>query len=252
MSVRLVVTGATGRMGRSICNIAKARGVPIDAAIALEVDASATPPIVGAVSDIPDTANCIIDFSSPILTRLILEDAPASVRSLIIGTTGLTGDDMAAMQRVAREKTVVYARNFSLGVNLLAMLSARVSASLGPDWDAEIHEIHHRHKVDAPSGTALMLAEAIEKDGERGAATAPYDGQTGARTQGAIGMSVSRMGGVCGTHTVSFGSESELLQFTHTALDRDVFAKGALYAADWAANQPAGLYDMADVLGALV
>ena len=175
-----------------------------------------------------------------------------SVRAVVIGTTGFTDAQDGAIQAAASRFAIVKAGNFSLGVNLLQALTRLAASRLGTDWDIEILESHHRLKVDAPSGTALMLGEAAAEG--RGKAlkdvlAAPYLGTDAARKDGEIGMAVRRAGGIYGEHEVLFGSPRELLRLSHVALDRAVFAEGAIHAATWAADQKPGLYGMDDVLG---
>ncbi|MEO0786780.1 MAG: 4-hydroxy-tetrahydrodipicolinate reductase, partial [Pseudomonadota bacterium] len=169
-----------------------------------------------------------------------------------IGTTGFSALEEGQIRAAASEFAIVKAGNFSLGVNLLTALTRIVAAKLGPDWDIEITESHHRRKVDAPSGTALMLGEAAASG--RGApleslARPPYQGPNAARSAGEIAFSVRRAGGIVGDHEAMFASEREVISLGHRALDRAVFADGAIKAAEWALTQPPGLYDMEDVLG---
>lgn len=194
-----------------------------------------------------------IDFTVPSVTLSALEVLKATgVPAAVIGTTGFSDEQLAQIEACAADLAIVKAGNFSLGVNLLEALVKQAAERLGDDWDIEIAETHHRHKVDAPSGTALMLGEAAALG--RGTPlselrSAPYDGPDAKRVTGEIGFAVKRSGGVIGDHEVSFGSEMEIVSLRHTALDRAVFAHGAIKAAEWAATQGPGLYDMSDVLG---
>lgn len=197
-------------------------------------------------------ADVWIDFTSPIVTLAALDAlALTPVRAAVVGTTGLSSEEERAIEEHAQRIAIVRSGNFSLGVNLLTALVEQAAHRLGPDWDIEIHEAHHRHKVDAPSGTALMIGEAAARG--RGVRLGdvrlpPVDGITGPRKSGGIGFSVTRSGGIVGDHAASFGSEAEVLSLSHRALDRSVFARGALEAARWAVKQPPGLYSMRDVL----
>ena len=169
----------------------------------------------------------------------------------MIGTTGFSDDEEEAIKKASAKIAIMKSGNYSLGVNLLAALTKMAAARLGADWDIEILETHHRRKVDAPSGTALLLGDAAA-DG-RGSdlsdlRSAPYDGPDAERQSGQIGFAVRRSGGVIGEHEVTFASEMEILSLSHTALDRAVFARGALAAAAWVSTQPPGLYDMGDML----
>ena len=198
-------------------------------------------------------ADTWIDFTSPAATLQALESLNgSSVRSIIIGTTGFSADQIDAIKAHVGRYAIVQAGNFSLGVALLTRLTRLAAEKLGPDWDLEIMETHHKHKVDAPSGTALMLGEAAASG--RAAPLAdlratPYDGPDAKRVPGEIGFSVRRSGGVIGEHDVTLTSETEQITLAHKALDRRVFADGAIKAAEWANAQKPGLYSIYDVLG---
>ncbi len=197
-------------------------------------------------------ADIWVDFTTPAATLSALEALKnTAVSAIIIGTTGFDLAERAAILKATDKTTIVMAGNFSLGVTLLAELTQQAANRLGENWDIEIDEMHHRQKQDAPSGTALALGEAAAKG--RGAElaelqAAPYDGMD-VRMPGKIGFSVRRGGGVIGQHGVTFASRQELVTLGHVALDRSVFAEGALHAALWAIDQEPGLYSMADVLG---
>ncbi|WP_300376176.1 4-hydroxy-tetrahydrodipicolinate reductase [Henriciella sp.] len=265
-SLKIAVAGVAGRMGRQIANAAIESGHEITGAS----EASGSPHLgqdigtilerasqgVSAVEDpakAASGADVWIDFTRPQATLAALHALKgAGVKAAIIGTTGFDGADEADIAEIAEEIAIVKAGNFSLGVNLLCALTRRAAESLGEDWDIEVLETHHRRKVDAPSGTALMLGDAAASG--RGAdlktlRSAPYDGPDSKRETGTIGFAVRRSGGVIGEHEVTFASEQEVLSLAHTALDRAVFANGALSAARWAVRQEPGLYDMNDVLG---
>ena len=198
-------------------------------------------------------ADVWIDFTTPQATLEALDQLRSTkVKAAIIGTTGLSPQQEQQVAEHARRIAIVRDRNFSLGVNLMIGLVEQVAARLGEDWDIEITEGHHRRKVDAPSGTALMIGEAAARG--RGAPLAdlrapPHDGQSGPRRQGSIAFSVIRGGGIIGDHDAAFISDEEILSVSHRALDRAIFAKGALTAAKWAVSQKPGLYAMRDVLG---
>jgi 4-hydroxy-tetrahydrodipicolinate reductase len=193
-----------------------------------------------------------IDFTSPAATRVVAEAAARHRCAAVIGTTGLGADDEAVIDRLARVVPVVVAANFSLGVNLVLGLVRQAARALGPDWDAEVVETHHRAKRDAPSGTALMIARAIAaghgSDYDRVKRHA-RDGEVGARPRSEIGVSSVRGGDVVGEHTAYFFGAAERLEISHRATSRAIFAVGALRAAGWAADQPPGRYDMLAVLG---
>ncbi|MDJ1008976.1 MAG: 4-hydroxy-tetrahydrodipicolinate reductase [Paracoccaceae bacterium] len=261
-----VVAGASGRMGQML--IEEALGHPgLRLVAALERPghdwigrdlgaAMGRAPLGATVHDDPlealRTAAIVLDFTSPAAT-LDLAAIAAQARAVhVIGTTGLSADDIAALEPAARHSVQVRAGNMSLGVNLLVGLTRKVAAALDESFDIEIVETHHRHKVDAPSGTALMLGDAaaegrgkrLEDVAERG-----RDGITGARAQGAIGFASLRGGDVVGEHEVVFAGTGERLVLGHIATDRRIFAKGSIKAGLWGLGRPPGSYDMMDVLG---
>lgn len=258
MTLSIAIAGVAGRMGQALLRAAgddprfrisggTARTRLVDAEVAPGATATSDVALAAAGADV------WIDFTTPEATIAAL-DALAStrVRAAIVGATGLTSAQEDHVAEAARRMAIVRSGNFSLGVALLATLVREAAAKLGPDWDIEIAEAHHRRKVDAPSGTALMLGDAAAKG--RGKTLAeirlpPHDGLAGPRRESGVGFAVTRGGGVVGDHAVSFIAEREILTLSHRALDRAVFADGALAAALWAADKPPGLYSMADVLG---
>ena len=266
MSVGIVVAGASGRMGRMLAELIQgADGVHLVGATeraghpwaggdlgAVLGGADWGVPVTDDPIDVVKDAQAVIDFTTPAAT-VALSELTAQARAVhVVGTTGLAEADVAALGRAARHAPIVRAGNMSLGVNLLTQLVRRVAASLDADYDIEIVETHHRHKVDAPSGTALMLGEAAaEGRGVSLDATADRgrDGITGARDRGAIGFHAVRGGDVIGDHEVIFAGDGERIVLGHKATDRSVFARGALKAALWGQGRPPGAYDMLDVLG---
>ncbi|MBM3578227.1 MAG: 4-hydroxy-tetrahydrodipicolinate reductase [Alphaproteobacteria bacterium] len=261
--LRLVVVGAAGRMGRMLTHIIPdTLGVRLTAALerpgapALGADSGgATPNGVPITSDVAAAladADAIVDFSAPTSSVEMAKAAADAKVAVVIGTTGLSQEDLAAIAKCAQKTAIVRSGNMSLGVNLLAVLVERAARALGPAWDAEIVEMHHRLKVDAPSGTALLLGEAVAhgrgvdlaENSARGRA-----GLTGPRRIGEIGFASLRGGTVVGDHTVIFGGAGERIELSHRAEDRGVFARGALAAALWTRGKTPGLYSMADVLG---
>ncbi|MDX2235264.1 MAG: 4-hydroxy-tetrahydrodipicolinate reductase [Hyphomonadaceae bacterium] len=266
-TIRLAIAGVAGRMGQALVRAALAQdGFTITGA-AERAGAAATGQDIGAlvglaplgvtvaadVATAARDADVWIDFSTPAATRAAMAALPAAgVRAAVIGTTGMDAAGEAAIAEAARTIAIVQSGNFSLGVNVLAALVRQAAQRLGADWDIEIVESHHRRKVDAPSGTALMLGEAAAAG--RGRALRdlrlpPREGVTGARPEGGIGFAVVRAGGIVGEHEVILASETETLRLAHHAADRAIFATGALHAARWAADRGPGLYAMADVLG---
>jgi len=264
--MRLVVAGAAGRMGRMLIKtIAETSGVTLAAAFArpgaaaLGEDAGALAgvgPIGVVVGDDPAAAMAdadgVVDFTTPAASVETAALAAQARVALVVGTTGLSEADLASLAAAARHAPIVRSGNMSLGVNLLARLVRDAARALGQEYDVEIVEMHHRMKVDAPSGTALMLGEAAATG--RGVTLAGHserarDGIAGPRKPGAIGFASLRGGAVIGDHTVIFAGDGERLELTHRAENRVLFARGALKAALWARGRKPGLYSMADVLG---
>lgn len=264
--MRLVVVGAAGRMGRAIVRlVAETEGVSLggalerpgspalgqDAGILAGLAASGLAVTDDALSLVVD-ADGIIDFSTP-ETSVALAALAAQARIVhVIGTTGFAADDLARLAAAARHATIVRSGNMSLGVTLVAALARKAAASLGTRFDVEIVEMHHRMKVDAPSGTALLLGEAVAAGRHvalDAAAVRGRDGITGAREAGTIGFAALRGGTVVGEHSVIFAGDGERIELIHKAEDRGIFARGALQAALWARGRKPGLFSMADVLG---
>lgn len=194
-------------------------------------------------------ADCVIDFTAPDASCTHATLAAENNTPLIIGTTGLSETQEQELRKAAEKTVIVYAANMSVGVNLLAALVQKAAKALDPAWDIEIAETHHKHKIDAPSGTALMLGKAARKG--RGDESRFVTDRIGKRQQGDIGFAVQRGGDIVGAHDVSFYSEGEHIRLSHTATDRALFARGALHAARWVHTQKPenGLYSMQDILG---
>ena len=264
--MRLVVTGAAGRMGQMLIKAIHATpGASVTAALeregspALGEDAGERAGIGRLGVPITDdaltafvAADGVIDFTSPAATVAFTELAAQARIAHVIGTTGLSPGDLDRIAAASWHAAIVRSGNMSLGVNLLAGLVKRVAQSLGQDFDVEILEMHHRMKVDAPSGTALLLGEAAAEGRGVGLATRAVrsrDGHTGARIAGDIGFATLRGGSVVGDHSVIFAGAGERIELVHRADDRSIFASGAVRAALWAHGRKTGLYTMADVLG---
>src|SRR5215467_3800074 len=262
--MRLIVAGAGGRMGRTLIHaIAAMPGVSlagaIEAAGAAVIGRDAGElaglgqngiAVTTELAPLLAKADALIDFTVPAATRVFLELTGGRIH--IIGTTGLTAEDEALIAQSAQRTTVVKSGNMSLGVNLLAALVKRVAKTLDQDFDIEILEMHHGRKIDAPSGTALMLGRAAAEG--RGVdlakrAVRGRDGETGSRRLGDIGFAALRGGTIVGDHSVIFAGTAERIELSHKAEDRMIFARGALKAALWARGKEPGLYSMADVLG---
>jgi 4-hydroxy-tetrahydrodipicolinate reductase len=264
--MRLVVAGAGGRMGRTLV---KAIADSKEFALAGALEDARSPLIgwdagtlagigengvklTGNVWPLMEQADGIVDFTIPDATSSFAALAAKAGKVHIIGTTGLTEADEATIKDAAKTAIIVKSGNMSLGVNLLAALTRRVAKTLDASFDIEILEMHHNQKVDAPSGTALMLGRAAAEG--RGidvnkCSVATREGHTGARRAGDIGFATLRGGSVVGEHSVIFAGPAERIELVHRAEDRMIFARGALHAALWARNQKPGLYSMADVLG---
>ncbi|MCJ9697333.1 4-hydroxy-tetrahydrodipicolinate reductase [Rhizobium sp. PRIMUS64] len=266
-AMKLVVVGAAGRMGQTLIRLIHSiEGVTVHAAVE-----RAGSPFVGKdageiaglgptgviIGDDPLNAfldaEGVLDFTSPAAT-VEFSGLAAQARIVhIVGTTGCLPDDNARIAAAARHARIVKSGNMSLGVNLLSVLAEQAARALDPDdWDIEILEMHHKHKVDAPSGTALLFGEAAAKG--RGIDLASKsvrvrDGHTGAREAGTIGFATLRGGSVIGEHSVLFAGEGEIVTLSHSAADRSIFARGAIKAALWAHDKKPGLYSMLDVLG---
>jgi 4-hydroxy-tetrahydrodipicolinate reductase len=236
------IIGSEGRMGAALKTAIAEAGAVLSGGI----DVGGDPIALARISDV------LVDFSSPKALVSNLGAAVAAGKPILIGTTGLDEDHHRAIDDAARHITVLQTGNTSLGITLLARLVREAAARLGTDWDIEIAELHHRHKVDAPSGTALLLGEAaaagrgisLERNSERG-----RDGHTGPRAPGAIGFASLRGGSAAGDHTVLIAGEGERLELTHRAENRTIFARGAIKAALWLTGMPAGRYAMDQVLG---
>ena len=260
------IFGAGGRMGRALIRaLADVPGGALSAAVeregsplvgqdaALLAGLSAGGILIGFDAAAGIAASAVaIEFSSPAATVKHAALAAEHGVAYVVGTTGLCQADEDVLRAAAERIPVVYAANYSIGMNLLSDLVWRAAARLGPEFDIEIVEMHHRQKVDAPSGSALSLGRAAARG--RGVvlddvAVRGRDGVTGAREKGSIGFAALRGGDVPGDHTVIFAGDGERLELTHKAGNRDSFATGALRAALWAVGKPAGMYDMRDVLG---
>jgi 4-hydroxy-tetrahydrodipicolinate reductase len=236
------IYGSAGRMGRAIAeSIADAGAV-----LAGGVDAGGDPLSLAAGADV------LLDFSAPSALEAHLAAARATRTPIVVGTTGLSLTHHALIDAAAADIAVLQTGNTSLGVTLLGILVREAAARLGADWDVEIVEMHHRHKVDAPSGTALLLGEAAAAARGTSLGEVRVDdraGLTGARSEGTIGFASLRGGSVIGDHKVVFAGEGERIELAHLGQDRSIFARGAVRAALWLAGQPAGRYRMGDVLG---
>jgi 4-hydroxy-tetrahydrodipicolinate reductase len=266
-AMKLVVVGAAGRMGQTLIRLIHSMdGVTLHAAVARpgslfvgkdagELAGVGTNGVI--IGDDPLAAflhaEAVLDFTSP---RTTTEFAALAAQARIVhvaGTTGFSPEDEARISAASRHARIVKSGNMSLGVNLLSVFVEQAARALEPaDWDIEILEMHHKRKVDAPSGTALLLGEAAAKGRNVDLASQSVrvrDGHTGARQSGTIGFATLRGGSVIGEHSVLFAGEGEIVSMSHSAADRSIFARGAIKAALWARDKKPGLYSMLDVLG---
>jgi len=265
--IKVAVTGAAGRMGKAnIEAIQMAEGVELGAAIVeptsslIGVDAGEMAgvgklgvAVVGAIADAVNDFDVLIDFTAPEVTLENVAFCAAQGKKVVIGTTGLNDEQKAVLQQQAEKTAIVFAPNMSVGVNLCFKLLEIAAKALGnDDYDIEVIEAHHRHKVDSPSGTALrmgeVVADALGRDLKE-CAVYGREGITGARPRGEIGFETIRAGDVVGDHTVLFATEGERIEITHKASNRLTFAKGAVRASKWLEGKQTGLYDMQDILG---
>ena len=264
--MKIGIPGAAGRMGQALtrqvtatdgCTVVAATEVPEHSALGRDCGALAgIEPLGVAVGDDAQAmfraADAVLDFTLPGAAARHAELAAAEGTMLVVGTTGLGADEQAALEAAAAQVAVVQAPNMSLAVNLLFRLTEQVAGLLDDDYDIEIVEMHHRHKIDAPSGTALGLGRAAAR--ARGVAfdevaARGRDGVTGARPRGEIGLAALRGGDVTGEHSVIFAADGERLELAVRSSNRQTYARGAVLAARWAAGRGPGLYTMADVLG---
>ncbi len=244
MKTKIAILGAAGRMGRKLVELAAGT----DLEVVAKVDVAD-----GFDRDWPEGVEGVVDFSHHTAVPKAIGKAAAQGIAYVIGTTGLTAEEQAHVDAAAKKIPVVQSGNYSLGVNLLMELVRKAASVLGPEYDIEITEMHHRHKKDAPSGTALMLAKsANEGRAEIGAAAQGFvygrSGETGERPAGEIAVHALRGGAVVGDHTVMFAGDLERVELTHRAQDRAAFAAGALKALAWARGRAPGIYTMRDVL----
>lgn len=263
---RIAVMGAAGRMGKILIEaVDQADGAKLTAAVdrpdssLIGADAGELAALgkigvilAGDLNAVLDQFDVLIDFTHPSVTLKNLEICRQAGKAMVIGTTGFSPAEKQLLSDAAKQIPIVFAANYSVGVNLCLKLLDTAARVLGDEVDIEIIEAHHRHKVDAPSGTALRMGEvvanALGRDLQK-VAVYGREGQTGARERETIGFATVRAGDVVGDHTVLFAADGERVEITHKASSRMTFAKGAVRAALWLQSQPAGLYDMQDVLG---
>lgn len=267
MTTRIGITGAAGRMGRTLVEALALAGDELQLTAAVERPESSLlgadagelagqgrngVAVAGSLQEVAGDIDVLIDFTVPAATVANVRTCAERGIAIVIGTTGFTPDQQAVIDEAATRIPVCKASNFSTGVNLCFKLLDMAARVLGDDVDIEVYEAHHRHKIDAPSGTALsmgqVVADALGRDLEK-VAVYGREGQTGARQRDTIGFATVRAGDIVGDHTVTFAAEGERVEITHKASSRMSFARGAVRAAGWLKGRDAGLYDMQDVLG---
>ena len=264
--IRIAVTGAAGRMGKALIeavtiNAETTLAAAIERPESTLVGADAGElagigrlgvEVVGDINQVVDDFDVLIDFTAPVATLANAHVCSAKGKKIVVGTTGFTNEQKEELLAVVDRTALCMASNFSTGVNLCFKLLDMAAKVLGDDVDIEVYEAHHRHKVDAPSGTALSMGEVVASAlGRDLKEVAVYDrqGQTGARDRKAIGFATVRAGDIVGDHTVTFAAEGERVEITHKASSRMSFARGAVRAAGWLVTKEQGLFDMQDVLG---
>ena len=256
--IHAVVTGAAGRMGMAIIHVIdQTEGMELSGALEKEGHKKTGTLINGIIiqhsfSDIKRDMNVLIDFTTPEATLMHIAEAHKRGIAAVIGTTGLTDSNKLQIQPYGEDIPIIMAPNMSVGINVLLKTVGKLATALGDSYDIEIIEAHHRHKKDAPSGTALRLGEVIAKaKGVTLEDVALYErrGIIGERKPGIIGFQTIRGGDIVGDHTILFAGPGERIELTHRAHSRETFAQGAVRAAKWVVGQPPGLYDMGDVLG---
>lgn len=264
--IKVIITGAAGRMGARLIALTKESAaltlvgaVERKGHISIGEDAGEVAgcghtgvAISEDLSSVLPAGEVVVDFSAPEASLQHLRLATQHRRAMVLGTTGFTAGDLAELRASAHHIPCVFSPNMSVGVNLLFTVLAEMAKTLGEEYDIEVIEAHHRLKKDAPSGTALKMAEVLAKAVNRNldqVGVYGRKGQIGERKPGEIGIQTIRAGDIVGDHTVMFGGMGERIEITHRAQSRDTFARGALRAARWVVRQPTGLYDMIDVLG---
>ena len=267
MTTRIGITGAAGRMGRTLIEAIDLAGDELQLAAAIEQPQSSLLgadagelagqgrngiTVVGSLQEVIGDIDVLIDFTVPAATLANVALCASHQVAMVIGTTGFSAEEQARIDAAAEQTAICKASNFSTGVNVCFKLLDMAARVLGDDVDIEVYEAHHRHKIDAPSGTALsmgqVVADALGRDLDK-VAVYGREGQTGARDRETIGFATVRAGDIVGDHTVTFAAEGERVEITHKASSRMSFARGAVRAAGWLHEKAPGLYDMQDVLG---
>ncbi|MBQ8357010.1 MAG: 4-hydroxy-tetrahydrodipicolinate reductase [Clostridia bacterium] len=249
--LNIMLCGCGGRMGAAVIAAAKEAGDYIVAGVDINPAADSPFPIFASPDEFRGKADVIIDFSHHSALPGLLAYAARTGTPLVISTTGHTEEELAAMKAASAMVPIFFSRNMSLGINLLISLCRRAAATLGADFDIEIIEKHHNKKLDAPSGTALMIADALADDGNEHPYVYDRHAERRQRARGEIGLHAVRGGTIVGEHEVMFCGKDEVITLSHSAASREVFATGALRAARFMAGKPAGMYNMDDVVNSL-
>ena len=251
--LNIMLCGCGGRMGAALTAAAQAAGDRVVAGVDVNPAADSTYPVFTSPDEFTGHADVIVDFSHHSALSSLLAYAKRTATPIVVCTTGHSEEQLLEMKAAAKEIPVFFSRNMSLGINLLMALCRRAAATLGLDFDVEIIEKHHNKKLDAPSGTALMLADCIKETDESAPRTYVYDRQKErrARARGEIGIHAVRGGTIVGEHDVLFAGKDEVITLSHSAASREVFATGAMRAAHFMKGKPAGFYNMDDVLNEL-
>lgn len=248
---KLIITGANGKMGKVIKSIVENRDdCEIVAGVDLNTDDNGAFPIYSSINDIKESADAIIDFSNPVLLNDLLSYSEKTSTPLVIATTGYSDEQKKQIAQASKTTPIFFTYNMSMGVNLLANLAKKAVEVLGDDFDIEIVEKHHNQKVDAPSGTAIALADSInEAMADQYVYNYDRSHERKKREKNEIGIVAVRGGTIVGQHDVIFAGADEVIEFHHTAYSKAIFGKGAVEAAKFLAGKPAGMYDMSDVIG---
>lgn len=246
---RIIISGANGKMGKVIANVIASRD---DCEVVAGVDCNTSPayfPIYANIDEVIEEADVVIDFTNPVLLPSLLKYVKEKNISLVIGTTGYSDEQKEMIKEASKEAPIFFTYNMSIGVNLLANLAKKAVSVLGDEFDIEIVEKHHNQKIDAPSGTALMLADAICDELNR-PMKYEYDrhSKREKRTKDEIGMHAIRGGTIVGEHDIIFAGRDEIITLSHSARSKEIFAVGAVNAAVYMTGKSAGLYDMAELL----
>ena len=246
--IRIILCGCQGKMGKMVTELAgETDDVAVVAGVDIKNDLSAKYPVYSKIADVKEQADAIVDFSHPSLLEGILEFATARSIPVLIATTGNSDSNIARIKKASEKIPVFFSSNMTIGISLLTELALKAKQVLGDDFDIEIVEKHHNSKLDAPSGTALMIADALNESGEY---TYTYDrhSERRARSKNEIGISSIRGGTIVGEHIVMFAGKDEVIELKHTAFSRNVFASGALRAVKWLVGRENGLYSMKDLV----